>query len=110
MCSNVCQAFCVKASSRLKSLDFFKEMLQNLRNVIDWFVQEPHGDHAPAGEDYKRPHRLIQQVGEDSLNNNHVLLHVITSRALRKSTCFHSKTCKTMSTLLALLCGTGSSK
>jgi hypothetical protein len=36
--------------------------------------------------------------------------HVITSRALLKSTSFQSKTCKTNSTLLALLCGTGSSK
>jgi hypothetical protein len=63
-------------------------MLQNLRNLIDWFVQEPHGDHASAGEDYQRPHRLIQQAGEDSLNNNHVFAprdnqrtHVLFERA-----------------------------
>jgi len=48
-------------------------MLQNFTNLIVCFVQEPYGDHAPAGEDYKRPHRLLQQAGEDSLNNNHVL-------------------------------------
>jgi hypothetical protein len=66
-------------------------MLQNLRNLTVCFVQEPHGDHAPAGEDYQRPHRLLQQAGEDSLNNKHVLLHVITSRTLLKSMCFHSK-------------------
>ncbi len=79
-------------------------MLQNLTYLIVWFVQEPHGDHAPAGEDNQRPHRLLQQAREDSLNNNHVFVHVITSRALLQSMWFHSKTCKTKRTLLALLC------